>query len=56
MNTIIVPFVLAYAYHFEGGVGYFMLTVGAGEVISAYVLGMALYFALKPLKKRLLRS
>ena len=55
-NTIIVPFVLAYAYHFEGGIGYFMLTVGAGEVLSAYVLGMALYFALKPLKKRLLRS
>ena len=55
-NTIIIPFVLAYAYHFEGGILYFMLTVGAGEVISAYVLGMVLYFALKPHEKRFLRS
>ena len=45
-NTLIVPFVLAYAYHAEGGIPFLMLTVGIGEVISAYVLGIALYFAL----------
>ena len=47
-NTIIVPFVLAYAYHFDGGIPYFMLTVGAGEVISCGILGLLL---LKLLKK-----
>lgn len=42
-NTIIVPFVLAYVYELEGGVPYFMLTVGIGEILSCYVLGMILY-------------
>jgi uncharacterized membrane protein len=46
-NTLIVPFVLAYAYHAQEGVPFLMLTVGIGEVISAYVLGIALYFALR---------
>lgn len=46
-NTVIVPFVLAYGYHFEGGLPYFMATVGIGEILSAYVLGLILYFALR---------
>ena len=46
-NTLIVPFVLAYAYHAQEGIPFLMLTVGIGEVISAYVLGIALYFALR---------
>lgn len=46
-NTVIIPFVLAYGYRFEGGISYFMLTVGIGEVLSAYVLGLFLYFALR---------
>lgn len=46
-NTIIVPFVLAYVYQFEGSIPYFMLTVGAGEVISCGILGMLLLFALE---------
>ncbi len=46
-NTIIVPLVLAYAYHAEEGIPFLMLTVGIGEVISAYVLGIVLYFALR---------
>ena len=41
-NTIIVPFVLAYVYHAEGAIYYFMLTVGIGEIISCGVLGMLL--------------
>lgn len=45
-NTIVVPFVLAYVYQFEGSIPYFMLTVGIGEVISCGVLGMLLLFAL----------
>ena len=46
-NTLIVPFVLAYAYHAEEGIPFLMFTVGIGEVISAYVLGIVLYFALR---------
>lgn len=45
-NTIIVPFVLVYVYGLEGVIPFFMLTVGAGEVISCYILGMILLFAL----------
>ena len=41
-NTIIVPFVLAYVYHAEGAIYYFMLAVGIGEIISCGVLGMLL--------------
>lgn len=41
-NTMIVPFILAYVYKFDGSVPYFMLTVGAGEVISCGILGMIL--------------
>lgn len=46
-NTIIVPFVLSYAYQFEGTIPYFMLTVGVGEVISCGILGTILMIALK---------
>lgn len=41
-NTLIVPYVLAYVYQLEGTIPYFMLTVGAGEVISCGVLGLLL--------------
>lgn len=42
-NVLIIPFVLAYVYHSPGGVPYFMLTVGIGQVISCGILGMLLY-------------
>lgn len=50
-NTVIVPFVLAYGYGFSGGIPYFMLTVGAGEIISCGVFGTILYITLKKYKK-----
>ena len=46
-NTIIVPFVLKYAYAVPLPIPLMMLTVGIGEVISCGVLGMVLYYALK---------
>ena len=46
-NTIIIPLVLAYCYGFEGGIPYFMLTVGIGEIISVYLLGLILHKALE---------
>ena len=42
-NVLIVPFVLAYVYHLPGGVPYFMVTVGIGQIISCGVLGMIVY-------------
>ncbi|MBE5892120.1 MAG: QueT transporter family protein [Lachnospiraceae bacterium] len=52
-NTLIVPFVLAYVYRFEGSIPYFMLTVGIGEVLSCGVLGMLLYRTLAKYRKNI---
>ena len=49
-NTLIIPFVLRYAYALEGSVPYFMLTVVIGEIISCGVLGILLYYALEKRK------
>jgi len=55
-NTVIIPFVLKFVYDFPGSIPFFMLTVGAGEVISCGILGVALYTALTPVKNRLFDS
>ena len=52
-NTIIVPFVLAYVYQFEGTIPFFMLTVGIGEILSCGVLGLILYGALYPRRNQI---
>lgn len=52
-NTLIVPFVLAFAYKFDGSLPYFMLTVGVGEIISCGVLGLILYSALNKYRKQI---
>lgn len=49
-NTIIVPLILAFCYMAEGTIPFFMLTVGIGEVLSAYGMGIILYQALKKYK------
>ena len=46
-NVLIVSPVLAYGYHAEGGIPFLMLTVGVGEILSAYVLGLLLFVWLK---------
>ncbi len=45
-NMLIVPFVLRYAYGAPDAIWFMMATVGAGELISAGVLGMLLLLAL----------
>lgn len=55
-NTLVVPFVLAYVYRFEGSIPYFMLTVGAGEIISCGILGMLLLKLLNKYKKYIFPS
>lgn len=41
-NTIIIPFVLAYAYQLPDGIPFLMLSVFIGEVICCGVLGLLL--------------
>ena len=55
-NAIIVPFVLRYAYHFEDAWWFMILTVGAGELIAAFALGMVLYFAARKPLSRILEN
>ena len=52
-NTLIVPFVLRYVYNIPGSIPFFMLTVGAGEVVSCGILGQILYHALVPLRNKI---
>lgn len=52
-NTLIVPFILAYAYQFESSIPYFMLTVGLGEIASCGILGMLLFFTLNKYKGKI---
>ena len=49
-NTVIVPFVLYYGYGINLPIPFMMLTVGAGEVISCYVIGMILLTTLSKYK------
>lgn len=46
-NTIVVPFVLRYAYGTNLPIPVMMLTVGIGEVLGCGVLGCVLHYALK---------
>lgn len=45
-NTLIIPFILAFVYQFEGSLVYFFITVFVGEVISCYVLGIILFHSI----------
>lgn len=55
-NMIIVPFVLRYAYDMPDALPYMMGTVGAGEIISCYILGMLLLLSLKKFRRPLFES
>ena len=46
-NTLIVPFVLRYAYGAKDALPFLMLTVGVGEMLGAWVIGLILYHSLK---------
>lgn len=46
-NTIIVPLILRYAYSTNLPLWVLMISVGAGEIISAGVLGRILYLGIK---------
>lgn len=46
-NILIIPPVLHFAYGLPGGIPFFMLTIGIGEIISCGILGMLLLFLLQ---------
>lgn len=52
-NTLIIPWVLALVYNFEGSVAYFTVTVFAGELIAAGLLGQLLRRSLEPYTEQL---
>jgi uncharacterized membrane protein len=45
-NTIVVPWILRYAYAMPLSIPFMMLTVGIGEVISCGIIGLILLFVL----------
>ena len=56
-NTLIIPFVIRYAYvGVEESLPFLFLTVGAGEILSVGVLGMVLLFGLYPHRNKLFRD
>lgn len=52
-NTVIIPFVLRYAYNAPGSIIYFMLTVGIGEIVSCGILGTLFTLTLKKFDKNI---
>lgn len=52
-NTLIIPWVLALVYNFEGSVAYFTVTVFVGELIAAGLLGQLLRRSLEPYTEQL---
>ena len=55
-NTIIVPFVLKYAYLIDLPIPLMMLTVCIGEILSCGVLGLVLYYALRSRKEQIFHN
>ena len=51
-NAAIIPFVLIYAYGVQDALPYLILTVGLGEILSAWVLGLLLLLPLSRLGRR----
>ena len=46
-NALIIPIVLIYAYSVTDGYLFLLFTVGVGELLSAGVCGLCLYYAIK---------
>ena len=54
-NTLIIPFVLRYAYGIDLPIPLMMATVGFGEIISCGMLGILLYKALLTHRKEIFK-
>ena len=55
-NTLIIPFVIRYCYvDVTDSIWFLFATVGAGEILSAGVLGLLLLFALEKHRTRIFK-
>ncbi len=54
-NTLIIPFVLKFAYGLGEALPWIFLFVGIGELISAGVLGYALLLSLRPIQNKIFK-
>ena len=50
INAIIIPWILKYAYFEVNAIPIMMLSVGAGQLVSAGILGIVLLFSLDKVK------
>lgn len=50
VNAIIIPFVLRYAYFETTALPFLILSVGAGQIVAAGILGIGLLFSLDKVK------
>lgn len=55
-NSIIIPWILRYAYALPLSIPFMMLTVGIGEVISCGVLGLLLLFVLNKYRNTIFKN
>ncbi len=55
-NSIIIPWILRYAYGLPLSIPFMMLTVGIGEVISCGVLGFLLLFVLNMYRNTIFKN
>lgn len=55
-NTIIIPLILKFAYKLDAALPFMMLTVGIGEILSCYVLGIILLSALSRFGSQLFKT
>ncbi len=55
-NTIVVPFVLRYAYGTNLPIPWMMVTVGAGEVLGCGVLGCVLFYSIRKYKEVIFKT
>lgn len=55
-NVLIIPWVLKLAYSATDAVPFMMLTVGIGEILAIYVLGMILLIALEKTKVKIFKK
>lgn len=54
-NTVIIPWVLRFAYNIPNAIPFLMATVGIGEIISCGVLGMLLLLSLEKFDKNIFK-
>lgn len=55
-NALIIPAVLRLVYAAEGSYGFFVLTVGISELLSAWGLGLICYIFIRPYKEKLFQT